>query len=398
MKKTLAIFMAIAMLCGVMAVMGYAADSALRYDYTTGYFQVNVDDGTIKYAYDQNDDQAAVQAPWKYDRVYNFDSVKKVNYISMLSNAWINGGKITNPDKATIYYSATEAMTESKDSFEADPRDSLSKVGFKVYTSTFNGIKDGSVTNMVYTFVFDTAVDAKMILIDWDSSSVGNVWGGKSTIIGYAAKPDASIRKGISEGRLSIGIDGESGNIKYSYPYTDNQSAVQSPWIYDRAFILDDAGKVNYISLLTFIWGNWDTADAGKIINFDKAKIYYSATEAWTEPKDSYDSNPIASLTEVGFKATSVPYPSMHDGSVTAQLITYTFDQPVDAKMIVIDWDESNSGGVNPVAQIAIGYNAPASSGGSADTGDMLTISIAVASVAILGTAAAIVMKKRKED
>ena len=34
----------------------------------------------------------------------------------------------------------------------------------------------------------------------------------------------------------------------------------------------------------------------------------------------------------------------------------------------------------------------------STDTGDMLNIAIAVASVAILGTAAAIVMKKRKED
>ncbi len=43
-------------------------------------------------------------------------------------------------------------------------------------------------------------------------------------------------------------------------------------------------------------------------------------------------------------------------------------------------------------------YGSSSGASASADTGDMLNVAIAVASVAILGTAAAIVIKRRKED
>ncbi|MBR5767468.1 MAG: hypothetical protein IKX86_02165, partial [Clostridia bacterium] len=59
-------------------------------------------------------------------------------------------------------------------------------------------------------------------------------------------------------------------------PNAGEQSTVQDPWRYDRVYVLDKTEKVNCISVATVLWGNWGTANAGKVLSPEKTKIYYT--------------------------------------------------------------------------------------------------------------------------
>ncbi len=122
---------------------------------------------------------------------------------------------------------------------------------------------------------------------------------------------------------------------------------------------------------------DFDATTSGSV--FADAKIYVTNNK-WSEAQGSEWS--LDGLTEV---------PAKH--SMDGKTHIYTFSKAVNAKTIVIVWGGEADGGHLDFRTSNVTILEP-----SADTGDMLNVAIAVASVAILGTAAAIAMKRRKED
>ena len=424
--------MTVAMLFGMMSVMSFAAEGEKIYSFTPGMFAVSMTEDKFEKLWIPNaGEQSTVQDPWRYDRVYVLDKTEKVNFISVATFLWgnwgtANAGKVLSPEKTKIYYTTDvidnsicdDAVDEWNNTYKKpknpDLLASMTEVSYKVTVidqPAQHADDNGGVNAQVLVFAFDQPVDARSIVLHWDVESIGGLANAASATIGYS--PNVANRKvySFTPGMFGVSMT-EDKFEKLWIPNAGEQSTVQDPWRYDRVYVLDKTEKVNFISVATFLWGNWGTANAGKVLSPEKTKIYYTtdvidnsicddAVDEWNNTyKKPKNPDLLASMTEVSYKVTVVDQPAQHaddNGGVNAQVLVFAFDQPVDARSIVLHWDAESIGGLANAAYATVGY-APAASGSSADTGDMLTVSIAVASVAILGTAAAISMKKRKED
>ncbi|MBQ7603955.1 MAG: hypothetical protein IJU75_03280 [Clostridia bacterium] len=205
---------------------------------------------------------------------------------------------------------------------------------------------------------------------------------------GVNVEPTSGYQAGLvgwddGEGGTGMSSDGVFSG-KVWMPSDGAQPTYQSPWHY--GMILDYGASMKFNELFHGDFGPaWWGGD--KRTDLSGLQIWYSdsADGPWTK----WDASASVVASGDGFDSGDFCCGSY------SQVISFT-GSDVSARYVMLIDSETPSTlfSVNgSVMNLVPAYNAS-----SAPTGDMLTISIAVASVAILGTAAAIVMKKRKED
>ncbi|MBR5767469.1 MAG: hypothetical protein IKX86_02170 [Clostridia bacterium] len=185
---------------------------------------------------------------------------------------------------------------------------------------------------------------------------------------------------------ITLGDDGKFTTVNDNWHWTDNSGGAQ--WFWDgqnhyNPFVgYDSAVTANEIVIGDV--SHWDGRQIGSNLFTDYSKFQLFVTD-----------DPNGAWTKVDFKGETYNCDQELNGTYQ-QGIRLILKKAVTAKYFLIYYPDSAQNELwTSAATMTAAYN-PAYA--SADTGDMLSISIAVASVAILGTAAAIVMKKRKED
>ena len=274
--------------------------------------------------------------------------------------------------------------------------------GFPVYVFWFTEVykADGLLIHFSSAYdssSFNIGMKSQVSGNDWcracyDPSKIGSTTPTEEPPTGEEEKPTAQ-RTLFSAGRhtayacnITLGDDGKFTTVNDNWHWTDNSGGAQ--WFWDgqnhyNPFVgYDSAVTANEIVIGDV--SHWDGRQIGSNLFTDYSKFQLFVTD-----------DPNGAWTKVDFKGETYNCDQELNGTYQ-QGIRLILKKAVTAKYFLIYYPDSAQNELwTSAATMTAAYN-PAYA--SADTGDMLSISIAVASVAILGTAAAIVMKKRKED
>ncbi len=400
MKKIIAMLVAIVMCASVLAVLTYAdiSDTAPMSGYTATYFPyyesttMGIWAGLKDDSYDftthtgselSNGDYGDFKPSTEYDTFFmtfyggSFGKAgNDINGFCFVGQGDWTGAQMKGV--VSFYYNADVHDNWNKwTKVEVSSVDVEKTNGLPVYVFWF---KEVVKTDSLLVH-FSSAYDASGYSIGMKSQIDGNDWcracyePSKLPAEGGDPEPEPEtppVVVNLHPDFVGMAMQQPTGE-RTTYPGPYDQSAIQSVH-YNLYANFNNGVTAGGIS---FTENNTSTATNGSW--FADAKIYVT-NEKWSEAQGSAWS--LDGMTEV---------PAKH--SVDGLVHTYKFGKAVNAKTILIVWGGEADGGHLQFSTSNVTILEP-----SADTSDMLSISIAVASVAILGTAAAIVMKKRKED